>query len=107
MSRSARRQPDLFAPSADLFDGVDPHAMDEAEEARRERLARLEEELNGLLERVRRAERLPFRDLTEALLAELRYMRAHHEIADGAAKYAAFQAEMQRLYAIEDESGAA
>jgi hypothetical protein len=52
---------------------------------------------------VRAADRLPFRDLTEALLAELRWMRAHHEIADGAAKYAAFQAEMQRLHAIEDE----
>ncbi|MFN6998707.1 MAG: FtsB family cell division protein, partial [Elioraea tepidiphila] len=33
-------------------------------------LARLEAELNGLLDRVRTAERLPFRDLTEALLAE-------------------------------------
>jgi hypothetical protein len=96
MSRAARRQPDLF-------DAADPCAFEETEEDRRERLARLEAELNGLLERVRTAERLPFRNLTEALLAELRWMRAHHEIADGAAKYAAFQAEMQRLYAIEDE----
>jgi hypothetical protein len=103
MSRAARRQPDLFAPSADLFDGADPYAFEETEEDRQERLARLETELNGLLERVRTAERLPFRDLSEALLAELRFMRAHHQVADGAAKYAAFQAEMQRLYAIEDE----
>lgn len=103
MSRAARRQPDLFATSTDLSGGADPCAFEEAEEDRRERLARLEAELDGLLDRVRSAERLPFRDLSEALLAELRYMRAHHEIADGAAKYAAFQAEMQRLYAIEDE----
>lgn len=103
MPRTARRQPDLFAPSADLADGADPYAFEESEEDRQERLARLEAELNGLLERVRKAERLPFRDLSEALLAELRFMRAHHQIADGAAKYATFQAEMQRLYAIEDE----
>lgn len=103
MSRAARRQPDLFAPSADLFDGTNPSVFEESEEDRRGRLARLEKELNGLLDRVRTADRLPFRDLTEALLAELRWMRAHHEIADGAAKYAAFQAEMQRLYAIENE----
>ncbi len=103
MSRSARRQPDLFAPSADLFDGANPYAFEESEEDRRERLARLEKELNGLLDRVRTADRLPFRDLSEALLAELRWMRAHHQIVDGAAKYAVFQAEMQRLYAIEDE----
>jgi hypothetical protein len=103
MSRAARRQPDLFAPAADLSDGANPYVFEESEEDRRERLARLEAELNGLLDRVRTAERLPFRNLTEALLAELRWMRAHHEIADGAAKYAAFQAEMQRLYAIEDE----
>jgi hypothetical protein len=52
---------------------------------------------------VRTAERLPFRNLTEALLAQLRFMHAHHEIADGAAKYAMFLAEMQRLYTLEDE----
>lgn len=80
-----------------------PHTFEESEEDRRERLARLEAELNGLLERVRAAERLPFPGLSEALPAELRFMRAHPEIADGVAKYAAFQAEMQRLYAIEDE----
>jgi hypothetical protein len=103
MSRSARRQPDLFAPSADLFDGADPCAFEDSEEDRRARLARLEDELNGLLDRVRTAERLPFRNLTEALLAQLRFMHAHHEIADGAAKYAMFLAEMQRLYTLEDE----
>ena len=41
MSRSARRQPDLF-------DGADPYAFEETEEDRRERIAQLEEELNGL-----------------------------------------------------------
>ncbi|WP_337875348.1 hypothetical protein [Elioraea sp.] len=103
MPRAARRQPDLFAPAAAPLDDANAVLLEEAEEDRRERLARLEAELNGLLERVRRAERLPFRTLTQALLAELRFMRAHHDIPDGAAKYAAFQAEMQRLYAIEDE----
>jgi hypothetical protein len=35
---------------------------------------------------------LAFRDLSEALLAERRFMRVHHQIADGAANYATFQA---------------
>ena len=104
MPRRPCRQPDLFDPSPDLFDAADPFAA-EADEDRRQRVARLEQELDQLLARVRSAERLPFRDLTEALLAELRFMHTHHEIADGAAKCAAFLAEMQRLYAIEAAQG--
>ena len=65
-------------------------------------IARVRDELNTTLARVRGAATLPWRDLTTATLAELRF----HSIASwlpadkAAALRAEFQREMGRLYAI-------
>jgi hypothetical protein len=67
-------------------------------------IARVRDELNTTLVRAREAGTLPWRDLTTATLAELRF----HSIArwlpadEAAALRADFQREMGRLYAIAD-----
>ena len=68
-------------------------------------VARIRRELGATLGSVRGAARLPWPDLTQATLAELRF----HSIArwlpggEAAELRAAFEAEMARLYAAEDE----
>jgi hypothetical protein len=69
-------------------------------------VARIRDELYGTLARTRDATTLPWRDLTAATLAELRF----HSIAswlpsnEAAALRADFQREMGRLYAVAEET---
>jgi hypothetical protein len=89
-NRSTRRR--------DLFESIltDPPPADF--------IARVRDELNATLARAREAATLPWRDLTTATLAELRF----HSIAgwlptdEADALRADFQREMGRLYAIAD-----
>jgi hypothetical protein len=73
------RQGDLFAPAPqpDLFDqaggGAASAVPPSEEEAPAEFVGRLRAELHATLARVQAAERLPFRDLTQAALAEMRF----------------------------------
>jgi hypothetical protein len=86
------RQPDLFestvkfppaAPSADF-------------------VARIRDELTGTLARVRDAAGLPWKDLTTATLAELRFDSIAGWLPEGeaAALRAEFHHEIDRLYAL-------
>jgi hypothetical protein len=68
-------------------------------------VARVRGELETTLQAVRQAESLPWPDLTRATLAELRF----HSIArwlpeqEAARLREAFEAEMERLYRVEDD----
>lgn len=101
------RQGDLFAPQPDLFDqaGGGAAVPPGEEEAPPEFVARLRAELHATLARVQAAERLPFRDLTRAALAEMRFhsiSRTWLPPGEAEALRAAFEKEMARLYAAED-----
>lgn len=98
----------MSACQPDLFENH-PNACEEAAAAPFEPpppdfISRLRQELDGTLQEVRRAESLPWSDLTRATLAELRF----HSIAkwlprdEAVAMCAAFEAEMARLYDRED-----
>ena len=71
-------------------------------------IARMRDELEATLGTVRKAESLPWPDLTRATLAELRF----HSIAgwlpeeEAAQLRAAFEAEMKRLYELADDQRA-
>jgi hypothetical protein len=88
--RSAR-QPDLFELQADLFE---PPPADF--------IARIRDELTATLARVREAATLPWKDLTAATLAELRFNSIAGWLPEdeASALRAGFQHEMNRLYAI-------
>jgi hypothetical protein len=66
---------------------------------------RIRTELRGTLRRAREAEAMPWRDLTQATLAELRF----HSVArwlpsdEAEALRASFKIEMARLYAVAAE----
>ncbi len=64
----------------------------------------IRDELAATLARVRDADRLPWRDLTAATLAELRFESISHWLPgpEAEALCAAFAAEMERLYAVTD-----
>ena len=94
-------QPDLFADHEAAREervpvGFEPPPADF--------VARIRNELESTLRAVRQAETLPWPDLTQATLAELRF----HSIArwlpddEAAALRAAFEVEMARLYEHED-----
>ena len=92
-------QPDLF--------GDDPAARP----ARRHELLasvelveRIRSELEATLAMVRAADRLPWPDLTRMTLAELRFRSIVRWLpeAEAAGLRAAFDAERERLYALED-----
>lgn len=97
------RQADLFAPQADLFDGG---GIEQDEDDRLELLALAREEIATLLALARKAVRLPWADYTQAALAEIRFdgLTQHLPEGEGAAMRAAFAAELDRLYAIEDQA---
>ena len=69
-------------------------------------IARIRDELTGTLARVRDAPSLPWRDLTQATLAELRFNSIAGWLPDdeAAALRTAFQREMERLYGIADSA---
>jgi hypothetical protein len=84
------RQPDLFETQADL---LEPPPADF--------VARIRDELTGTLERVRGAAALPWKDLTAATLAELRFDSIAGWLPqdEAAALRAEFHRELDRLYA--------
>lgn len=67
-------------------------------------VAMVRDELLATLETARRAERLPWPDLTRATLAELRFRSMSRYLPDdeAAALWAAFDAELDRLHAAEE-----
>jgi hypothetical protein len=89
-------QPDLFA---DLC-GIAP-----AEALPSDFIARIRGELTDTLARVRAAATLPWKDLTAATLAELRFNSISGWLPDEEARTlrVSFQREMNRLYAITEE----
>jgi hypothetical protein len=97
-----RTQLDLFANQQIAGEERPPIAL---EPPPAEFVARIRGELEATLCAVRRAESLPWPDLTRATLAELRF----HSIAgwlpedEAATLRAAFEAEMKRLYQSEDD----
>lgn len=101
-------RPDLFDQGGGAAAAAAPPATEE--EAPAEFVERLRAELHATLARVQAAERLPFRDLTQAALAEMRF----HSISrtwlpheEAAALRAAFEKEMARLYEAEDAAAEA
>ena len=98
----------MTAPQFELFSppqptaNASPPAMPDAVPA--DFIARIREELEGTLAIVRRAESLPWPDLTRATLAELRFHSIAGWLVECEANMlrAAFEAEMSRLYDIED-----
>lgn len=100
---SLGRQADLFATGSDLFDGAVAPEEDEAD--RLELMAMAREEMAALLDRARGAARLPWSDYTQATLAEMRFDGLSRRLPEeeGAALRAAFAAELDRLYALEDQ----
>jgi hypothetical protein len=99
------RQADLFASPRDLFDPVAAPVADEADRRELEAMAR--DEMAALLGRARGAARLPWADYTQATLAEMRFdgLARHVPADEGAALRAAFAAELDRLYALEEQRG--
>lgn len=67
-------------------------------------VARIRAELEATLAMVRVADRLPWPDLTRMTLAELRFRSIVRWLpeAEAAGLRAAFDTEMERLYALED-----
>jgi hypothetical protein len=97
-----RTQLDLFGDKQEPDEERGPAAL---EPPPAEFVARIRIELETTLCTVRQAERLPWPDLTRATLAELRF----HSIAkwlpeeEAAEIRAAFEAQMKRLYELEDD----
>jgi hypothetical protein len=89
------RQPDLFAAAQTLLQEPPPPDF----------IARIRGELADTLARVREAVALPWKDLTAATLAELRFNSIAGWLPDdeASALRAAFQCEINRLYAIAEE----
>jgi hypothetical protein len=91
-------QPDLFETQADL---LEPPPADF--------VARIRDELTGTLARARGAAALPWKDLTAATLAELRFDSIAGWLPqdEAAALRAEFHRELDRLYAALDAARAA
>ena len=92
-------QPDLFANAGDIQPAEAPPS---------EFLARIRDELTGTLARVREAAALPWKDLTAATLAELRFNSIAGWLPQDEASSlrAAFHSEMNRLYIMAEQDGA-
>jgi hypothetical protein len=88
-------QPDLFA-NGDILP---------AEALSSDFIERIRDELTGTLAHVRDAAALPWKDLTAATLAELRFNSIAGWLPDDEARALRvnFQCEMDRLYAIAEE----
>jgi hypothetical protein len=89
-------QPDLFANTGNIRPGEAPPL---------EFIARIRDELTGTLAWVREAAALPWKDLTAATLAELRFNSIAGWLPDDEASVLrlGFQREMNRLYAAAAE----
>jgi hypothetical protein len=100
MSRRHAAQTELFPVSPGTASS--PQGGDEAASEADERLAMLRERLRALLDTVTTAERLPFRDATAALIAELEFGHGVRELprAEAEPMHRAFNDAMWRLYAI-------
>jgi hypothetical protein len=87
------RQTDLFAAAGQALIEEPPPA---------DFIARIRAELTGTLARVREAAALPWKDLTAATLAELRFNSIAGWLPEDEARVlrTGFQLEMNRLYAI-------
>jgi hypothetical protein len=87
------RQPDLFATAGQAHSPEPP---------REDFITRIRDELTNTLARVREAAALPWKDLTAATLAELRFNSIAGWLPDdeASALRAAFQCEINRLYII-------
>jgi hypothetical protein len=87
------RQPDLFAASRETLLQEPPPS---------DFIARIRGELTETLARVREAAALPWKDLTAATLAELRFNSIAGWLPEGEANAlrAAFQCEINRLYLV-------
>jgi hypothetical protein len=92
-------QPDLFANTGDILRAEAPPS---------DFIDLIRDELTGTLARVRETAVLPWKDLTAATLAELRFNSIAGWLPDDEARALRvnFQSEMNRLYAItrEDET---
>jgi hypothetical protein len=99
-SYRSSRQPDLFATAGQALLQEPPPA---------DFIARIRCELNDTLGRVREAAALPWKDLTAATLAELRFKSIAGWLPEdeASALRAAFQCEISRLYAIAEEGNQA
>lgn len=103
MSRRHAPQPDLFGAAAATVGHPRP-VDDEAARDEADLMAALRERLAMLLEKVTTAERLPFRDATQALIAELEFARGVLRLprAEAEPMHTAFNDAMWRLYAIDE-----
>jgi hypothetical protein len=90
-NHQSARQPDLFEAQAELFE---PPPADF--------IARIRDELTATLACVREAAALPWKDLTAATLAELRFNSIAGWLPENEASALrlSFQSEMTRLYAV-------
>jgi hypothetical protein len=97
-TRRPPRQLDLFEKDGRRLDAEPPQA---------DFVQRIREELLATLATVRGADALPWRDLTQATLAELRFHSIAGWLPDEEAKSlrAQFQSEIDRLYAAADSRG--
>ena len=88
----------------DLFEGVGNAGIQEAPPE--DFIARIRNELTLTLAQVRDAAALPWRDLTAATLAELRFrsIAGWLPVDEAAALRAKFQREIDRLYAVAEAS---
>jgi len=99
-------QPDLFQPA----DRPGYRAIEEIEPPPEDFIQRIRDELAATLATARGAQSLPWRDLTQTMLVEMRF----HSIAEtwlpddeSAPLRAAFAIEMERLYAIAETAASA
>lgn len=94
-------QPDLFGEAQASLEDLLPAGF---ERPPPDFVARIRGELEATLRTVRRAEQLPWPDLTRATLAELRFNSIAGWLpdAEAATLRAAFETEMARLYEAED-----
>jgi hypothetical protein len=99
-------QPDLFGEAQPSLEELLPAGFDRAPP---DFVARIRDELEATLRTVRRAEALPWPDLTRATLAELRFnsIAGWLPAEEATALRAAFEAEMVRLYEAEDARASA
>lgn len=99
-------QPDLFAEPPSTRESFVPAAPGHAPP---DFIARIRDELQATLLSVREATALPWPDLTRATLAELRFNAIARWLPEDEAQRlrSAFEAEMTRLYALEDERSGA
>lgn len=94
------RQPDLFEAARPAGEGRYAALLDEPPPA--DFIERIRSELTDTLARVRGAAALPWKDLTAATLAELRFNSITNWLpaAEGAALRESFGREMARLWAV-------